>query len=158
MVAAMNRKEWLYAMMALLGGIVGGALGNHLWSAASAVAAEAPAHSIAAERILLVDSRGKTRAALFVDDKSHQPNFELYDDGEKKRFRIGLGDRGGAALGFLDPKGTVRIALTLSSEDILALRMFDSKAQLRTLFGVDSGGEPALDFYTAEGRLLRELP
>lgn len=41
---------------------------------------------------------------------------------------------------------------------VLAVALADGEAHPRMLLGVDSQGDPALDFYEHDGKLLRELP
>jgi hypothetical protein len=57
-----------------------------------------------------------------------------------------------------DPKGAERILLSVNSDGLTAIRLFDDAARPRMLLGIDGAGEPALDFYDGEGKLMRELP
>ena len=153
----MSKKEWLYAVLALVGGVFGGAAGNYLWSGAAAIAAQEPARIIAAQQLQLVDRAGKAHASLYLNG-SGQPSFDLYDTNGKTRTGLGIDPDGNWGFKLLDTKGTLRITATINAEDIATFRLFDSQARMRALFGVDNSGEPALDFYTGDGRLLRELP
>jgi hypothetical protein len=158
------KKEWLYAIVAMTGSILGGLAGGKLSAAASATTPAQTAapvvqvsKTIAAQEILLVDAKGNTRGALRLD-KNGDPSFALYDHNAKLRADVQISDEEGAGLKFFGPTGTPRILLTINIDGIPALRLLDAQAHPRALFGVDPDGEPALDFYTQEGRLLRELP
>jgi hypothetical protein len=151
------RKEWLYAMLALGAGLIGGIIGGRFSNPGAALAAEAPVKNIAAEEIALVDAHNKTHAFLHLN-KDGDPSFELYD--HLGKLRAGLGFSSGQELGLklFDAKGATRIIMTVSSDGVSALRLLDSKSQPRELLGIDNAGEPAIDFYSSDGRLLRELP
>lgn len=161
------KKEWSYAALALTAGLIGGMIGGR-WSNGAAVAAEpakpietakraeAPAKLVAAQRIELVDANGRTEAALY--DRSGGPSFDLYDHTGKERVGIFIGEDQSLGLRLYDAKGVERVAMMINSDGIPTLRVFDASATLRTLLGVDNEGEPALDFYSREGRILRELP
>src|SRR5271167_2233232 len=80
-----TRVEWLYLVIALVGGIIGGAVSNRLTAAVPAVAAQVPgavaatpAKAIAAQEITLVDAKGKPRAMLQLNDDG-LPVFRMYD-------------------------------------------------------------------------------
>jgi hypothetical protein len=150
-------NQWFYAVMVIAAGVTGGYVGNKLASPAAASASEAPTKVIAAQEILLVDAKGNTHGALRFN-KDGEPGFALYDHNGKLRSNLEISDDDGWGIKFFDPSGAVRISMTVSAEDIPALRLFDAQAHPRTLLGVDPDGESALDFYTEQGRLLRELP
>jgi hypothetical protein len=161
------RKEWSYAALALAAGLIGGMVGGR-WSNGAAAAAEparpietakpivAPAKLLAAQRIELVDAKGRTEAAIYT--KSGGPSFDLYDHTGKERVGIFVAGDQSLGLRLYDAKGVERVAMMINPDGIPTLRIFDGGATLRTLLGVDNEGEPALDFYSREGRILRELP
>jgi hypothetical protein len=149
--------QWLYVLVALVGGLIGGALANRLAAAMPAVAADTPAKSLAAQEILLVDARGKPHASLHLSDEG-LPVFQMYDNAGKNRLGIGFAKDGTVGLDLADQKGTKRVLLSVSDEGIPALRLYDDSARPRTLLGVDSQGYSAMDFYEHDGKLLRELP
>jgi hypothetical protein len=151
------KKEWSYAALALAAGLLGGIIGGRWSNGAPASAAEAPAKSIEARRITLVGAKGNALAALYTN-KDGEPSFDLYDHTGKLRAGFAIGGDQFLGLKLYDAKGVERITMTVNSDGIPALRIFDSEATPRTLLGVDSDGEPALDFYSRQGKLLRELP
>ena len=150
-------KELSYAALALIAGLTGGIVGGRWSNGAQASAAEAPAKSIEARRIALVDAKGITQAALYTN-KDGEPSFDLYDHTGKLRAGFSIGSEQYLGLKLYDTKGVERLTMTVNSDGIPALRIFDAEATPRTLLGVDSDGEPALDFYSRQGKLLRELP
>lgn len=145
--------QWLYVLVALVGGLIGGALANRLAVAMPAVAADTPAKSLAAQEILLVDARGKPHASLHLSDDG-LPVFQMYDKAGKNRLGLGFAKDGTVGLDLADQ----RVLLSVSDEGIPALRLYDDTARPRTLLGVDSQGYSAMDFYEHDGKLLRELP
>jgi hypothetical protein len=155
------RKEWSYVALALAAGFIGGIIGAR-WSGGAAAAAEAAkpsretAKAVVARRFELVDSADKTEAALYTSDGG--PSFDLYDHTGKKRAGIFVAQDQSVGLRLYDVKGVERVAVMINSDSIPTVRIFDPNATLRALLGVDSEGEPALDFYSRDGRILRELP
>jgi hypothetical protein len=152
----MLRKEWLYALMALVGGIIGGMCGNRIWESPPAFAAERAPRTVSAQQFILVDAHGKERGSLALNSRG-EPSLELYDTSGKARDVFGVsGDNPDLRLN--DAHGTTRVLLSINSDDVPALRLYDAQGRPRTLLGVDNQGEPALDFYSDNGKLLRELP
>ena len=149
-------KSWLYLIVALAGGIIGGAMANRL-AAIAAVAADSPAKSLAAQQFVLVDARGKPHASFRLNEDG-LPILQSYDLAGKTRIGIGFAKDGTVGLDLADQKGTERILLSVSDDGIPALRIYDDAAKLRMLLGVDSQGNSAMDFYEQDGKLLRELP
>jgi len=150
-------KPWLNVLVALVGGLIGGALANRLTAPIPAVAADVPAKSIAAQEILLVDARGKPHASLHLNEDG-MPAFQMFDLAGKNRIGIGFAKDGTAGLDIADQKGIERVLLSVTDDGVPALRLYDNTARPRLLFGVDSQGNSAIDFYDSDGKLLRELP
>ena len=137
----MTRKEWLYATLALIGGLVGGIAGSRLFGPGAAVAAETYPKSIAAQEFKLVDHDGKARVSLH-SDPGGDPSFEFYDHAGK--LRAGLAIDGDQELGFklYDPAGKVRIVFAVATDGASTVRMFDAAGQARELIRAasDQGG------------------
>jgi hypothetical protein len=153
----MAKREWLYAVLALTGGVLGGFASGKLSSTPAATVAQFPQGTIAAQDILLVDAKGNTRGALRLN-KDGDPGLSLYDHQGKPRAALQISNDEGLGFELFDATGTLRISLSISADQIPALRLFDSQRHPRALLGVDPEGEPALDFYSREAKLLRELP
>jgi hypothetical protein len=158
------RIHWLYLVIALVGGMIGGAASNRLTGAVPAVAAQvpaaaaaAPAKAITAQQIVLEDAKGKARAMLQLNDDG-LPVLRMYDAAGKNRIGVGFAKDGLVGVDLADPKGAERILLSVNSDGLTAIRLFDDAARPRMLLGIDGAGEPALDFYDGEGKLMRELP
>jgi hypothetical protein len=154
----MTRPQWIYAILALSGGVLGGlASGKLTISTAGASIAQVPQRTMAAQEILLVDAKGHTRGGLSLN-KNGDGGFSLYDHQDKLRAALEISDQEGLGLKLFDTAGTLRLSLTVNIDQIPAVRLFDSQHHPRALLGVDPEGEAALDFYSQEGKLLRELP
>jgi hypothetical protein len=151
----MKKQEWFYALLALAGGIIGGLAGSKLTSTAGA--AVVPQRTVAAQEILLIDAKGKTRGALSLN-KEGNAGLSLYDHQGRLRTALDISDAEGLGFKLFDTTGTLRLSLIINPDKIPALRLFDSQRRPRALLGVDPEGEAALDFYSEEGKLLRELP
>ena len=153
----MIRREWLYAVLMLTGGVLGGYASGKISSTAGAAVVQHPQRTITAQEIVLVDAKGDLRGTLGVN-KDGDAGLSLFDHKGKLRTALEINDTEGLALKLLDPTGAVRLSLIVSGDRIPALRLFDSQHRPRVLLGVDPEGEAALDFYSEEGKLLRELP
>jgi hypothetical protein len=151
------RKEWLYLIVALIGGMIGGALANRFALATRAFASDTPVKSIAAQEILLVDVKGKTRASLHLNADGF-PVLNMFDNTDKNRLGMGFAKGGIVGMDLADPKGTQRVLLSVGGESVPALRFFDDLGRLRLLAGIDGQGDPSLEFYDHDGKLMRELP
>ena len=152
-----TKRERLYAVVALIGGVLGGLIGGKLSATAAASAAQLPPRTVAAQEILLVDAKGNIRGALNLN-KDGDAGLSLYDRQGKAHIAIQTSGDDGLGFKVFDPAGALRISLMINSDQIPALRLFDSQRHPRALLGVDPNGEAALDFYSQEGKLLRELP
>jgi hypothetical protein len=151
------KKEWLYVVLALAAGVVGGMLGRRLNGAAAVVASESAPKTLAAQEILLTGSNGKVRAALHMT-KNGEPSLELFDHAGQTRIVLDIGPDETPGMRFYDLKRAMRLKAEVSSENVPTLRFFDEQSRLRALFGVDAEGEAAMSFYSTTGRILRELP
>jgi hypothetical protein len=150
-------RQWLYVLVALVGGMVGGAMANRLAAAFPARAADSPVKSLAARQILLVDARGKTHASLHLNDEG-MPVLQMYDLAGKNRIGIGFAKDGTVGMDLGDQKGIQRVLLGVGDDGVPTLRLYDDSARPRILLGVDRQANSALDFYEHDGKLLRELP
>jgi hypothetical protein len=154
----MTRRHWLYAILALTGGVLGGFASGKLSNAsAGATISQVPQRTIAAQEIVLVDARGHTRGALSLN-KDGDGGFFFYDHRDKLRAALEISDDEGLGLKLFDRSGVLRISLLINADQIPAVRLYGSQHRPRALLGVDPEGEAALDFYSQEGKLLRELP
>jgi hypothetical protein len=156
-MARLIGREWYYLVAALVAGIFGGALGSRLYSVGPAVAAESVPKTLAAQEIVLVDAAGHRHAVIRLNDEA-LPVFQMFDHEGKPRIAIGFGKDAEAGLLLSDDKAKTRIVIGITSDAVPAVRLFDDAGHPRALLGVDTQGEAALDFYEANGKLLRELP
>jgi len=153
----MIKREWLYGALALTGGVLGGLASAKLGATAEAALAQLPPRTMAAQEIVLVDARGRTRGALGLN-KNGDPSLSIYDHQGTLRSALQISEGDGLGLKFFDTSGALRISLMINTDHIPAIRLFDTHNRPRALLGVDPEGEAALDFYSEDGKLLRELP
>jgi hypothetical protein len=153
----MKNTGWSCVVMALLGGLVGGTASAWFFHARAAVAAEPSPRTVIGQKFALVDQRGKERALLYLTPAG-EPSLAFYGSGGKQQAVLGLDARGAPAFVLYDGAGVERARIAVQSDGVTALRISDARMMPRTLLGVDMSGEPALDFYGRDGKLLRELP
>ena len=153
----MTRRQWLYAVLVLTGGVLGGYASGKISSTAGATIVQLPQRTMTAQEIVLVDAKGDMRGTLGVN-KDGNAGLSLFDHHGKLRTALEISDTEGLAFKLFDPTGAVRLSLIVNNDRVPALRLFDSQQRPRVLLGVDPEGEAALDFYSEEGKLLRELP
>jgi hypothetical protein len=151
------KKEWFYASLALAAGIAGGMVGGRLNLDGVGVAAEAAPKSLAAQQILLIGPNGKVRAALRMT-KGGEPSLEFYDHAGQMRLALDIGADENPGLRLYDMKRALRLEVGINSDNVPALKVFDDQSRPRALLGVDADGEAGMNFYSGDGRILRELP
>ena len=151
----MGKKQWLYGLLVLAGGLAGGALANPLWQGAAAAAAQAP-KNIAAQEFTLVDENGKPRASL--GNKDGHTAFQIFGRDGHPRAEIDVDPNGAPAIALFDTDHKLRITVAVSSEAIPTVKLYDKNEEPRALIGVDDEGEPGMEFYGTGGKLMRELP
>ena len=106
----MNRdRGWIYIVLTLVGGIIGGALSNHLWGAASAAAAEKKVNTITAGSFVLTDANGVQRALLSIEP-DEEVSLILNDMSGNERAELRAGRNGGASVGFFNEAGNRLLA------------------------------------------------
>ncbi len=128
----MNKgKNWIFAALALGGGLIGGLIAVEL-APRSAEAAHSSAQSRAQE-FVLVDARGTERAAMNVG-KSGMADLEMYDGHQRDRTELRVTEDGTATLGFYDEKGARRV-----------------------LIGAAPGGRDGVTVYGSDSRILAGL-
>jgi hypothetical protein len=179
-----NLRHWLYGVLALTGGILGGAIASRVVPA-EGLALAATHHGtrmreVEAQRFVLTSADGTQRGVIEVDSRSIA-KVEL-DDGsglERAEFRVGAD--GTSDVVFYDDKGTKRVQLgsTPNGRDGLALfasggrqlasfAVADDNQSSVTLYdpntgfarvglGVAASGEPALALFDQHGYDRAEL-
>ena len=161
----MKKTLWLYGILVFAGGLIGGAVSGEICRLPSAAAAPvaptstpaAPQRLVAASEFVLLDPVGKARARISVS-KDDQVSFVMYDRNNHLRARIAVDSIGTPSVRLYDLADKLRLALEVASDGIPTVRLLDSHSRPRALLGVDGDGEPGLNFYEADGKLMRELP
>ncbi len=160
----MRKTQWLYGLLVFAGGLAGGAVSGGLWHPSSA-AADAPKGALAAQvqrvvtanEFVLDDAAGKPRARITVG-KDGETIFAMYDRDQHLRAEMLVSSQGVPQLQLYDTANKLRIALDISTDGVPTVRLMDRDNVPRALFGVDGDGEPGLNFYSKDGKLMRELP
>jgi hypothetical protein len=174
-----DRKYWLYAILALVGGGFGGALSGHLFPREAEAAARA-AREIKAEKFVLVDHDGNERGVIEVSSTG-VAGVSLEDQTGRQRSVLRVGTDGGAAIGFYDQNGAKRVIVgetpngrdglaiygtsgrqisgfTVADDDASSVTLYDpTTGRARVGLGVSAKGEPALVLFDQSGRVRAEL-
>src|SRR5271168_3418528 len=135
-----TRERWLFACLTLIGGLIGGALSNGLWSidaAASAAGRKVRSfqmvRTMEAEKFILIDPSGQQRGALQV-------------------LPSGL-----AALSLNDQKGQDRAELRVASDGSASIGFFDSQGNQVAMLGEGSDGHAGFRVYRGDGKEAASL-
>ena len=174
-----DRKYWLYAMLALVGGIFGGALSGHIFPREAEAAARA-ARVLKAEKFVLVDRDGTQRGVIQVNSRG-VADVALNDRSGRLRGAFRVGAEGGTAIGFYDQHGAKRVILgetpsgrnglaiygssgrqiagfTVAEDNQSSVTLYDpASGRARVGLGVAATGEPALVLFDQNGRDRAEL-
>ena len=132
-----------------------------------------------AERYYVVDSKGKDRAMLGINNDGSvglslhdtkgqmlsmlgsDPNgtsvLAIYDKKEKMRAMLGVGPDGSAALSFLDANENGRASLEMQADGVSKLHIKDSAGHTRAQLMADDEGIPALTLFGKNGNILAVL-
>jgi hypothetical protein len=168
----MNKTLWLYGVLVFAGGLIGGALTSAVFcrtrtptAAAPVVKGDsaakndnsAPRRIVAASEFLLLDSDGKPRAKIEVNDDG-KAGFSMYDRENHPRAQIVVDTYGAPSVRLYDTTNKVRLSLEISTDGVPTVRLLDRSDRPRAVIGVDGQGEAGLNFYAQDGRVLRELP
>jgi hypothetical protein len=151
-----DRKSWLYAVLVLVGGILGGALSGHLFPREAEASAHA-AKEMRAQKFVLVDSAGMVRGVIQVasDDLA---DISFYDQNGTRRVVVGetLSGRNGVAV--YGSKGRQMAAFTVADDNASSITLYDPSSGLaRVGLGVSASGEPALVLFDQKGNDRAEM-
>jgi len=176
-------KPWLVVAVALVGGLIGGALATMLGAGnAFAVRHGSHAKTVEAEQFVLLgrsgDQRGVIRvndkgtAAFYLNDESGNEKTELrvtadgraslgfYDSSGRKRVVVGEGSapESQAGIGIFSADGNEVAALSSSANGEVNLTLYDAKSGLaRVGLGLSAEGAPALVLFDQSGKDRAEL-
>jgi len=176
-----NMRHWLYGVLALAGGIIGGAIASRVAPAEGlALASSHINKEIRAEKFVLVAPDGTERADIQVTARGIA-DIELNDGQGRDRAEFHVGAEGTTAISFYDERGVHRIVLgnTPAGRDGLAIfaangrqlasfastddnqssvTLYDPNTGLaRVGLGVAASGEPALALFDQKGLDRAEL-
>ncbi len=135
----MGRKQCtLLVILALISGLIGGALSSKIFSMSQVFAEKLAQHQkvFVAEEFRLVDEKGRTRAILGFTPEIGQPALWLKDTNGKIRAALRLGPKEEPALALGDSAERVRIQLDVTSTEITkespSLILRDDDQDMRT--------------------------
>lgn len=175
----MNKsRNWVYAVLALGGGFLGGLVAVEL--APVSVEAAHSMRAVRAQEFELVDHAGMRRAVMNVT-KNGMVDLAMYDGQQRDRTELRVAEDGTATLGFYDDKGARRVligaapgqrdgitvygsdsrilaGLTVSQDNEASLTLYDpNTGRARVGLGVATTGAPALALFDSNGMDRAEL-
>jgi len=175
-------KPWLVVLVALVGGLIGGALATVI-GAGNAFALRHAGHAktIEADKFVLRGPGGEERGLLQVNDKG-MAALSLGDQAGMTKAELRVAADGGASLGLYDSMGHKRVvvgestkssqagvgifssdgsqvvALVSAPSGEVSLTLYDSKSGLaRAGLGLAADGTPALVLFDQAGKDRAEL-
>jgi hypothetical protein len=183
-ITVVNRRHWLYALLALAGGFIGGMIAIQLAPGESMAAAKAArarsARVVKAEQFVLVDRSGTQRGVMQVADGTS--SLALNDGDGHNRAELHVKKEGGSSVTFYDQAGNRRIEVGQSPSGSAGLAIFASgggrqiaavsaagsgetgftlydptTGRARAGLGVAADGEPALVLFDQNGKDRAEL-
>jgi len=148
-----DRKHWLYATLALVGGFLGGAVSGHLFPAEGvADAAARAARVIRAEKFVLVDRDGTERGVISVSSRG-VADVSLADKAGRERGEFRVGADGSAAIGFYDENGAKRVIVGDTATGRSGLAIFASNGRQLAGFTAAEDNQSSVTLYDpANGR------
>jgi hypothetical protein len=173
-----NRRNWLFAVIALTGGFLGGAVATQFGPGIAMAARHT--HSVTAEEFVLVDKAGTQRAVMEVTSRG-LADLAMYDGNGQDRAEFRVAKDGSAAIGFYDQNGARRIligevpggrngisiyggnnrqlaSLTVAEDNQASLTLYDpTNGRARAGLGVSAKGLPALVLFDENGKDRAEI-
>ena len=175
-------KPWLVLVVALVGGMIGGALSTHLGEGSAYALHRGAAKGIRADKFILVGPDGRERgvwqvtsgglADLSMNDQEGKNRAELrvaqdgraslgfFDEQGVKRVVLGATAKlqGRSGLGIFGPDGKQLVGLTAAPSGEASLTLYEQKSGLaRAGLAVAGNGEPALVLFDQKGKDRAEL-
>jgi hypothetical protein len=176
-----NRRHWLYALLALAGGFIGGTIAIQLAPGESMAAAKAATMRVVrAEKFVLADRSGTQRGVMQVADGTS--SLALNDGDGRNRAELHVRKEGGSSVTFYDQAGNRRIEVGQSPSGRAGLAIFaagggrqiaavsaagngetgftlydPTTGRARAGLGVAADGEPALVLFDQNGKDRAEL-
>ena len=150
-----DRKYWLYAILALIGGVFGGALSGHLFPR-DAEAARAM-RELRAEKFVLIDHDGRQRGEFRVGADGGSA-VVFYDQNGARRVVLGEAPNGRNGLAIYGSGGRQMAGFTVADDNQSSVTLYDpTSGRARVGLGVAVNGEPALVLFDQGGRDRAEL-
>src|SRR5260221_6428771 len=123
-----DRNHLVYASLALVGGIFGGAVSGHWFPPTGADAAVHASRALRAEKFVLVDHDGKERGVFDVN-KLGEAQIALMDDSGRSRAEFQVGGNGAGAIAFYDQHGNKRVVLGASPSERNGLGIYSKSGR-----------------------------
>ncbi|MGA2410570.1 MAG: hypothetical protein ABSG46_09315 [Candidatus Binataceae bacterium] len=142
-----NLRHWLYGVLALTGGILGGATASRVAPAEGlALASTHITKEIRAEKFVLVGPDGTERGDIQVTPRGIA-DIELNDAQGRDRAEFHVGAEGTSAVSFYDEMGVRRVVLGNTPAGRDGLAIFASDGRQLASFAADDGKQSSVTLY-----------
>ena len=152
----MDKRNFKFGFLIVFGmGVLVGMFGSE-WSLTGPVFAKTP-EVITAEKFVLVDQTGKTRAALHMTLEG-KPRLDLYDEEGRARVGIYLLKNGLPRLGLFDEEGMHRALIALLPSEQPGLIFFDDQGNPQMSLMLTPQHNPQITLSGRDGKVLWSAP
>jgi hypothetical protein len=135
-----NRRLRLGGALLLLGIVAGATMGQ----------GRGPSHAVEAQRFVVKDARGKSRAVLGMSAEG--PGLSLYDPDGNARAALALAGDNTSRLGFYDRQGKSRVVVDVQEDGTSTVGFYDKTGKAHAHLRVAPDGSPVLGFFDKDGR------
>jgi len=147
-------RSWIYALLTLTGGFLGGVLATQF--APGVASAARRTHAVSAEEFTLLDHQGKQRAIMKTTGGGAALDF--YDQNGQRRVMIGEGPSGRNGVAIYSAGGKQIASLTVADDNQASLTLYDaSSGRARAGLGVAKDGSPAIVLFDKNGKDRAEM-
>ena len=109
----------------------------------------APGHAVEAQRFVVKDARGRTRAVLGAT--ADGPGLNLYDPDGNARAALALNTENTSRLGFYDRQGKSRLVVDVAEDGTSTVGFYDKAGKAHAHLRVAPDGSPVLGFFDKDG-------
>ena len=139
-----ERRSWLYAVLALAGGLIGGAIATQFVSGVAM--AERHPRKVQAEQFVMVDRDGTQRATLQVNARGTAA-LAIYDPQGRDRAELSVDNNGGASIGLFGQNGSHRVLIGDAPSGRVGIAIFGTKGKQLINLSTTPDNQTSLTLY-----------
>lgn len=153
-----NLRHWLYGILALTGGILGGAIASRVAPVEGiALASTHGMHTmreVRAQKFVLEDSDGTERGIIQVNSRGFA-DVELDDASGRDRAEFRVASEGSSSITFYDEKGAKRVQLGSSPAGRDGLALFSASGRQLASFAATDDNQSSVTLYDPNNGVAR---